>query len=175
MSKEKIQSIRLNNFRGATKPLEIDFDSKKSMVMIFGENGTGKSTLVDAIDFIFNKECGTLKDRSSTNIRHHLPSVGSNSQDVDVLINSQNFEWKGKLNGLNPTVEGDEKLLSVRILRRSKILELVNAEPRKRYEALKNFIELIHIRSSEKSLRECIQRIQKQYREKHSNQARTRR
>ena len=39
MNKDKIQNIKLKYFRGATKPLQINFDPKKSMVMIFGENG----------------------------------------------------------------------------------------------------------------------------------------
>ena len=159
MKKDKIRSISLNKFRGATKPLEIHFDPKKSMIMIFGENGTGKSTLVDAMDFIFNKECGSLKEKSSTNIKSHLPSLGSTSQDIKISISSQTHKWAGKLNGSHPKIKGDENYFSVGILRRDKILKLVNAEPSQRYEALKNFIELFNIRSSESSLRKCINSI----------------
>ncbi|MDE0518314.1 MAG: ATP-binding protein, partial [Bdellovibrionales bacterium] len=159
MGQEKIKSIKLNKFRGATQPFEINFNLKKSMIMIFGENGTGKSTIVDAMDFIFNKECGSLKEKSSTKIKSHLPSLGSYSQDVEVFISSQNYQWKGKLNGSNPEIKGGDHLPLLKILRRSKILELVNAEPKKRYEALKNFIELPHIRSSENSLRENLREI----------------
>ena len=162
MSQEKIQSIKLNKFRGATKTLEIKFDTAKKVVMIFGENGTGKSTIIDAMDFIFNKECGSLKEKSLTKIKnHYLPSLGSNSQDVEVSICSQSYKWKGKLNGSIPEIEGSNQPLLVNILRRSKILELVNAAPKKRYEALKNFIELPNIRSSESSLRDCLREIEK--------------
>lgn len=161
MNQEKIQFIKLNRFRGATQELEIKFDPKKSVVMIFGENGTGKSTLVDAMDFIFNEECGSLKEKSSTKIKNHLPSIGSNYQDVKVFISSQNNKWEGRLNGSNPEINGNEYSFSLKILRRSKVLELVNAEPKKRYEALKNFIELPKIRSSENSLRDCIKEIKR--------------
>jgi len=161
MSQEKIQSIKLNKFRGATQPLEINFNLNKSMIMIFGENGTGKSTIVDAIDFIFNKECGSLKEKSSTNIKSHVPALGSQSQDIEVSITSQNQQiWKGGLNGIKPEVKGNN-LLSVRILRRDKILKLINAEPKKRYEELKSFIELPHIIFSENSLRDCLREIEK--------------
>ena len=158
MNREKIQSIKLNNFRGATKPLEINFDPEKSMIMIFGENGTGKSTLVDAIDFIFNKECGSLKEKSSAN-KNHIPSINSPFNQVKISINNnQNSkrEWDGSLNGKIPVIKGCKDHLSVKILRRDKILTLVNAEPRKRYEALKDFIDLPNIRSSEDSLRRHI-------------------
>lgn len=162
MNQEKIKSIKLNKFRGATQPLEINFNLNKSMIMIFGENGTGKSTIVDAMDFIFNKECGSLKEKSSTNIKSHVPALGSEPQDIEISITGQNQKiWNGKLNGVKPEIKGSENLFSVRILRRDKILKFINAEPKKRYEELKNFIELPHIISSENSLRDCLREIEK--------------
>ncbi len=171
MNQNKIQTIKLNSFRGATKTLQIDFDKKKSMVMIFGENGTGKSTIIDAIDFIFNKQCGSLKEKSSTNIKSHLPSLGSTSQDVEVCIKTnQGYGFKGKLDGSKPEIKGDSNLLlSVRILRRDKILKLINAEPKTRYEKLKDFIDLPNISSSENSLRESIRYINAKLNTKISN------
>ena len=160
MNKDKIKAIDLNNFRGATKPLQIEFDPKKSMVMIFGENGTGKSTLIDAIDFIFNKKAGSLTEKSSTNVKNHLPALGSKPKDIEISItSSQNQEWHGKLNGETPEITGNDDSLSVAVLRRDKILKLINAEPKKRYDTLKNFIELPTIRSSENSLRDLIKSI----------------
>ena len=162
MSKDKIKTIKLNNFRGATKPLQLDFDPKKSMTLIFGENGTGKSTIIDALDFVFNKECGSLKEKSSTNIKSHLPALGTRSIDVKVAIETQaGKSWIGKLKGLKPEIKENNDLFSVGILRRDKILKLINAQPSKRYEALKNFIELPNIRSSESSLRDIIRHIEK--------------
>ena len=160
MNKDKIISIALNNFRGATKPLQITFDPQKSMVMIFGENGTGKSTLIDAIDFIFNKKIGSLTEKSSINIKSHLPALGAKSKDIEISISSQNQQkWHGKLNGETPEITGNDGYLSVGVLRRDKILKLINAEPKKRYDVLKNFIELPIICSSENSLRENIRSI----------------
>ena len=172
MNKDKIQTIKLSSFRGATKPVQIDFDKKKSMVMIFGGNGTGKSTLIDAMDFIFNKQCGSLKEKSSTNIKNHLPAIGSTSQDVKVSIKTnQEQEIKGNLDGSKPEIKGNRNLLSVQILRRDKILKLINAEPKQRYDELKGFIELPNIRSSEDTLRECVRDIGKDlYSETSTNQ-----
>ena len=161
MGKDRIKIIKLSYFRGATKPLQIDFDPSKSMTMIFGENGTGKSTLVDALDFIFNRDC-SLKEKSSTNIRSHLPALGFKPNDVKVFIESKKgMIWEGKLNGSKPEIKGSNNILSVGVLRRDKVLKL-NAQPTKRYEALKDFIELPNIRSSEKSLRELIRDIERQ-------------
>jgi len=38
----RIEKLRLENFRGAACPVEIHFDTTKPAVMVFGENGTGK-------------------------------------------------------------------------------------------------------------------------------------
>ena len=128
MSKDKIKTIKLSYFRGATRPLQIDFDTRKSMVMVFGENGTGKSALVDALDFVFNRNCGSLKEKSSTNIKSHLPALGSNSRDVRVSVETQQGGiWRGRLNGLKPEIDGNSNSLSVGILRKDKVLKLINA------------------------------------------------
>ena len=52
---KRVESITLDNFKGATNKVTIDFDTSKPVVIIFGENGTGKSTIVDAIDFVCNE------------------------------------------------------------------------------------------------------------------------
>jgi len=49
--KMPLQQLTIGGFRGATQLVEIKFEDKP-VVMIFGENGTGKTTIVDAIDFV---------------------------------------------------------------------------------------------------------------------------
>ena len=158
MSQDKIQSIKLNKFRGATQPFEIEFDTKKSITMIFGENGTGKSTLIDAMDFIFKEKCGSLKKKS---FKSHVPAVGSSSDDVEISISSQNYQWKGKLNGSSPEITRSADNFSIEILRRDRIFKLINAEPKERYEELKDFVELPHIIFSENYLRDCLREIER--------------
>ena len=59
-----IEKLRLKHFRGASQTTEVTFDTKKSLVMVFGENGTGKSTIADALDLVANKSVGSLEHRS---------------------------------------------------------------------------------------------------------------
>ena len=51
----RLTELRVECFRGATNRAELQFDPAKPLVVIFGENGTGKSTLVDALDLIANQ------------------------------------------------------------------------------------------------------------------------
>ncbi len=170
MNKDKIKAIELKKFRGATKPLRLDFRPEKSMILIFGENGTGKSTIIDALDFVFNRECGSLKEKSSTNIKSHLPALGSKPANVEVMVETQKGRtWKGRLNGSKPEIEGNNNILLVGVLRRSKILKLIDAIPSERYKVLKSFIKLPNIRYSEKSLRDLISEIKKDLNKNTSN------
>ena len=48
----RIKSIQLSWFRGAADPVALEPNSK-SMV-VYGENGSGKSCFVDAVEYVLN-------------------------------------------------------------------------------------------------------------------------
>jgi len=50
----KIRTIELTGFRGARHPLVLDLTDKSKSVAVFGDNGGGKSTLTDAVEWFFN-------------------------------------------------------------------------------------------------------------------------
>ncbi|HEX3987903.1 MAG TPA: ATP-binding protein [Verrucomicrobiae bacterium] len=59
--KAKVSKLSLFGFRGATQPVEIHFDISKPVTLVFGENGTGKSTIADALDFVAIATSGRWK------------------------------------------------------------------------------------------------------------------
>ncbi len=151
-----IEKIVLTNFRGASSRCEVRFDTKKPLVMIFGENGTGKSTLIDAIDFVANEEFGSLADRSVGNLRHaYLHTIGKTPSDLRVELTAGGSTRVGTLSGRSANVTGADNGPTVNILRRSRLLRLVEAEPAKRYEELKSFIDVQAVETSEQSLRDA--------------------
>ena len=149
----RIEKLCLEHFRGATCSVEIEFDTSKPAVMIFGENGTGKSTIIDSIDFVCNEKIGSLMERSSTRASH-LPSLNCQASDLKVTMTCNHDVWTATLAGTKPSVTGPTARLAARILRRSKILNLINAEPRDRYKEIQSFIEVPGVQRSESSLRD---------------------
>jgi len=46
-----IKHVAISNFRGIQK-VDISFDKRRNLLIV-GENGTGKSSIVDALEFFF--------------------------------------------------------------------------------------------------------------------------
>lgn len=67
----RIKSLKLSNF-GQHKNLEIDGLDKKSIIGILGQNGSGKSTVINAIKYAFT---GELPDTNTSCIRSGAKSL----------------------------------------------------------------------------------------------------
>lgn len=159
----RIEKILVRHFRGATKAVELSFDTKKPMVMIFGENGTGKSTLVDSIDLVCNESGGSIRERASTDNKQ-LASLGHSSAEVgiDLVYNGQT--WKGSLGAANrPSVIGTSPKPPVFILRRSQVLRLMESGPSERYEVLQGFLSVAGVEASESTLNTALKEAKKSY------------
>lgn len=67
----KIKSIKINGLRGVKEPLELNLNKKS--ILIYGDNGTGKSSLTDSFEWFFydkiehlsNEEIGRRKGRDA--------------------------------------------------------------------------------------------------------------
>ncbi len=159
----RIESLSVRGFRGASKPVEISFDPASPITLIFGENGTGKSTICDAIDFVCNGRFGSLQDKStSVRTSDAVVAIGSAPQEVEVQLAYAGARWLAKLKGTKVDVKGPDDRPSAHILRRSDITRVVEAAPKEKYEALKLFIAVPRIEKAEKSLRDAIAAIKKE-------------
>ncbi|MEW6366143.1 MAG: AAA family ATPase [Acidobacteriota bacterium] len=160
----RISKLVIKDFRGATCPVELEFDVTKPAVLIFGENGTGKSTLVDAIDFVCNQKFGSLTERSSISPKSHLPALGRKANDISITLSSEDNSWTGVMGKDHPQYSGTAiPPPRARILRRSQILTLVNAQPKARYDALRGFIEVPAVEKSECALGEAVNEAKRDY------------
>ena len=150
----RIKRLTLESFRGATQRVDVQFDLTKAVVLIFGENGTGKSTISDAIDFICNRRFGSLDDRSmSEKPKTHIVSLGQNPKNIKVSLSTTSGDFSAVLSKEGPSVLPSTGCPEARILRRSNILKLLEAPPKERFETLKTFIAISGIEKAENALR----------------------
>ncbi len=161
----RIESIIIEKFKGATNRVAIDFDTSKPVVMIFGENSTGKSTIVDAIDFVYNENFGSIDQRSTTGSKADLlASLGSPASNLKVITKYAGNNWTGIIgHGKKPESTGSGDRPTVKILRRSEILKIVDGQPTARYEALKSFINVPKAENNENALRTAVNDTDKKY------------
>lgn len=81
----RIKTVRIQNFR-ALRDVEIEFDSVTTFI---GPNGTGKSTVLHALDWFFNGKQGQLSDQDI--------SKGSNVLEIEVRVTFDNLSAKDRI------------------------------------------------------------------------------
>ncbi|MCA9406295.1 MAG: hypothetical protein KC684_07155 [Candidatus Omnitrophica bacterium] len=162
MSSVKIKQIKLRKFRGATDETTIDFDCQKHMVVIFGENGTGKTTILDSVDFACN-QCPevSLKNKSvGKNKYKYLNSLASKLDELEVEVTtSQDITSSAKLVSKGE-VSVSEELPPVEILRRDSILKIVTGQPKERFNEIRNMVSFPRIKQMEDALRLYYKNVQ---------------
>ena len=152
----RIDRIRIHNFRGASMPFEMEFEPKKKLVVIFGENGTGKTTIVDALDAIGNGSGGSVAMKSSTTLRDHLPTAGKVAADMVVEADAAGTRWQATLNKKNGIVISPQPGPRVRVLRRVNLQRFIDGQPAKRFEEVKHLIGVDQVQRSEDALKRAL-------------------
>lgn len=80
----KIQTVRIRNFR-TLKDVTIPFDSVTTFI---GPNGTGKSTVLRALDWFFNGKPGSLTEKDC--------SFGATDEDIEVQVTFADISEKDR-------------------------------------------------------------------------------
>jgi len=162
MSSSPLKSLTVEYLRGAITPFTIQFERNKKLTVIYGENGVGKSTICDAFDFIGNGKVGSLDNRRLGRPGKYWHTIGKNPTDTPVTLESSSGRCKAILSGRAVQVDPEEHLPHVIVFRRSQILDLVEAQPAKRYDSVRHFIDVAAVEPSETSLRALIRDIEGQ-------------
>ena len=97
-SPQRIRRLGIVVFRGAIRSMQIQFRADQPIALIYGENGTGKSTIADAIDFVCNNELGSVRLRSGTKPAHVIAATSAAS-DLRVELVVEDRTWQARLQG----------------------------------------------------------------------------
>lgn len=152
----KLRSLSFEALRGATQPFELKFETGKKIVIVFGENGSGKSTICDALDLLGNDDLSSLVGKGLTHTQKYWHSTTRKSADIKITLTSSTDNWSAQVIKGKCVVAPADTRPKVTILRRHQILNLLAAQPASRYQALRPFLAIEALDESERSLRDLI-------------------
>jgi len=155
----RIERLQFTNFRGATKSVVFQFQPNHSIVLIFGENGTGKSTIADALDFVCNSDFGSLRLRSGTTPRTHIVAAQGNASDLEVEMVYGGNTWRATLQNGKPVTTPPQAPRAF-VLRRTDITRIMEANDSERYKSLQEFITVPKIENAESTLRASYKTVE---------------
>jgi energy-coupling factor transporter ATP-binding protein EcfA2 len=171
----KLESLTIRKFRGI-KDLTIPFEGKSWV--IHGRNGSGKSGVIDAIEFGLSGTIGRLtgEGRGGITVKEHGPHVDSkdNPKDAEVILglsieDNQTFKIVRNCSvptkfKIEPSTENAKSLSQTGneiVLSRREILKFILTEPGKRskeVQALLKIDKLEEIRSALQTLANKVER-----------------
>ena len=161
MSKSPLKKLAIEHLRGSVKPFMFTFEKGKKMTFIYGENGTGKSTICDAFEFLGKGKVGSLENRGLGKTNRYWQALGKKPGDVSVALETASGMCKAVIGSAEVIVIPPEKKPLVEVLRRSQIQSLIEAKPGERYAAISRFIDVTSAETSESALRDLIKNIEK--------------
>ena len=157
MSAADLKKLMIKHLRGSVAPFSLPFEKGKKLTVVYGENGTGKSTVCDAFDFLGKGKVGSLENRGLGRPNKYWPSVGKKPNDVSVTLETfDDASCRASIAKSDVVVNPAASRPRVEVLRRSQILALVEAKPGDRYAAISHFIDVTGVETSEAALRGLI-------------------
>lgn len=149
--------LTIEAFRGVNQEFSITFDPKSHLSIIYGENGSGKTTISDALEFLFNETAGSLEEKSLDG-KSRIPAlVHAKRQKKDLRV-----EWedggsvvKARIGSTKPQVVGTPAG-KLHTLSRKNITKLVEETPTKRFERIQEFVNVPDLDREEGELRNFI-------------------
>ncbi len=160
MTARRLKKLTIERFRGAVQSFALQFDDQKPITLIYGENGSGKSTICDALDLLGNGVVGSLANRGLGKTNPYWHSAGKTARDVAVTLETDDGACRGTLRATGVSVTPPDKRPRVTVLRRSQITALLEAKPADRYAAISRFVDVSGIESSEAALSDALRHTQ---------------
>jgi len=149
--------LTIEAFRGVNQEFSISFDPKSHLTIIYGENGSGKTTISDALEFLFNETAGSLEEKSLDG-KSRIPAlVHAQRQKKDLRV-----EWedcgavvKARIGTTKPQITGTP-VGKLHTLSRKNITKLIDETPTKRFERIQEFVNVPVLDREEGELRNFI-------------------
>jgi len=162
----KIKALTARSFRGIR---EATLELNGRSLVLLGENGTGKSSFVDALEYLYAGKVSHLEGTQGLSTTRHAPHIQKTPEPTLVEIEFQEPEGKASrvFGGLAkvPANLKDHIALGARgafILRRKNLLDFILAQPATRYEQLAAIIGISDLGRTERALAQAKDEVSAQ-------------
>jgi energy-coupling factor transporter ATP-binding protein EcfA2 len=152
----RIKTLTVKDFRGI-REATLSFDGR--CIVLLGENGAGKSSFVDALEFFFAGKVSHLEGAQGVSTSRHAPHIRATPEDtiVEVEFDHPSDKVTRTFAGLSSIPETIKDYLalganSTFILRRKNLLDFILAQPAPRYEQLAAIIGVSDLDKTERAL-----------------------
>jgi energy-coupling factor transporter ATP-binding protein EcfA2 len=165
----KIKEIRAKCFRGIKKEKRLRLNGNN--LLLFGDNGFGKSSFVEALEFALTGNIRRFSEHQALSLNRHATHTRCKSQDrlAEVTLLNNNGEYlidTGKeINGNSEEVKDFLKAAAdgTFILRRNYILSFIDAKDSERYQIIRPFLALDEFEQFEQLLKEVKEESERRF------------
>ncbi len=131
-----LKSLTITAFRGSSRTFTLPFERGRKLTLVYGENGTGKTTICDALELLAHGRVSSLDGFGlGKGLEKYWPTAGKAVGDLSVALETSAGTVSGKIVGKDVNVTPAVSRPKIELLRREKILDLIRARPADRYES----------------------------------------
>ena len=149
--------LTLKAFRGVKVPFTVSFSPQQHLSILYGENGSGKTTISDAFEFVVDGSAGSLEEKSLDGKSRlgQLVNAHSKKAELSVSLTVQNKTRSAKLSGSSVQHTG-ELSQTLQVLSRKNITKLIEETPANRFKRIQDFVSVPALDKEEAALNELI-------------------
>jgi DNA repair exonuclease SbcCD ATPase subunit len=154
--------LKINAFRGISNPLTIHFDPEKKITLFYGQNGDGKTSIIDALACLLTDHWGSVEDKSfdQSEYQNAIISKGKSKADVSIELDlSEGKAFKATFNGKD-FVKSGRTPFKCETLYRAQLSKLIDNTASERYKQIGDYLDLDDIINAEEKLSKLIKSLE---------------
>src|SRR5439155_6349175 len=158
----RLKKLKAKACRGIVDGPDLDFG--KDGVVLAGDNGTGKSSYIDALEKVLTGRCGSLDtgDQGLSWTKQGKNIASTSPPEIELIVANGAKDFSITQDGAGAIRDlSIRKMLAAAdrqgfLLRRRTLLAFINTKPADRYRAVADFLRLEHFNALEAKIKTLL-------------------